>query len=139
MSEADKRRPVPEGTDELDREMDMASLLAALDPAAVDRQFWVRFHVRVLKDAAPELARRRLMIQLTVEDVMTSWARTVIPTAVLAAALAGLLLFRGHSAPSPALVGVEELLLAEVEGTTIPGTLAADEVIAPVSFASEGF
>jgi len=139
MNESKQGREVDKLTDELGRDMQIASWLEAVDPASADPNYWLRFQSWVLKNAAPELARRRLMAQLTMGDVMSSWARTVIPTAVLAAALAGMLLFRGPPVPAPVPVGVEELLIAEVEGATIPATLANPEVGSAVAFASEGF
>lgn len=126
-------------TDELGRDMELAALLEAVDPASVEPNYWFRFQSWVLENAAPELARRRLMAELTMSDVMSSWARAVIPTAVLAAALAGFLLLRGPSTMVPPPVGVEELLVAEVEGATIPVTLAEDETSSAVFFATEGF
>ena len=126
-------------SDELGRDMEVASWLSGADPASVEANYWLRFQSRVLKAAAPELARRRLMAELTLGDVMTSWARAVVPTAVLAAALAGFLLLRSPAAPGPTPVGVEELLLAEVEGSTIPATLELSESASAVTFASEGF
>ena len=139
MNESKQGREGQKPTDELGRDMQIASWLEAVDPASADPNYWLRFQSWVLKNAAPELARRRLMAQLTMGDVMSSWARTVIPTAVLAAALAGMLLFRGHPVPAPVPVGVEELLVAEVEGATIPATLATAEAGSAIAFASEGF
>ena len=123
-------------TDEEGRDMQLAEALSVLDPATDDPNYWLRFQSWVVHSAGPELARRRLMAQLTVGDVMNSWARTLLPTAVLAAALAGLLLFRG--APTPAPIGVEELLTSEVEGETIPA-LTGPAPSAAVVFASEAF
>ncbi len=139
MNESNQGREGPELMDELGRDMEVASWLEAVDPASTDPNYWLRFQSWVLKKAAPELARRRLMRELTMGDVLSSWARIVIPTAVLAAALAGMLLFRGHAAPVPAPMGVEEVLVAEVEGATIPVTLASLEPGSAVAFASEGF
>ena len=138
MSESNKGSAGRGPTDELGRDMEVAAWLEAMDPASVEPNYWLRFQSRVLIDAAPELARRRLMTDLTVGEVMSSWARAVIPTAVLAAAFAGILVVRGPAQIAPAPVGVEELLLAEVEGATIPATLDDDES-SMVVFASESF
>lgn len=130
-----------DGADELGRDMELAGVLKVLDPASADPNYWMRFRTWVLEAAAPELARRRLMSEVTVGDVMTSWARTVVPTAVLAAAVAAFLLLRAPAAPAPAPValGVEELLLAGEEGVTIPSALEESEREAMVAFAGESF
>ena len=124
--------------DELGSDEALAQALRLLDPAQIDPNYWLRFRSWVLSNAVAELARRRLMHELTVADVMSSWARAVVPTAALAAALAGLLLVRGADVPSPLPVGVEELLVSEVEGETIPAALAP-ETNGAVAFASEIF
>ena len=124
--------------DELGSDEELAQALGLLEPAQRDPSYWLRFRSWVLSNAAAELARRRLMHELTVADVMTSWARAVVPTAVLAAALAGLLLVRAADVPSPQPVSVEELLVSEVEGETIPAALAP-ETNGAVAFASEIF
>jgi len=123
---------------ELGQDEELAQALGLLDPAQQDPNYWFRFRSWVLSNAAPELARRRLMHELTVADVMSSWARAVVSTAALAAALAGLLLVRGADAPALQPIDVEELLVSEVEGETIP-ILLAPEANGAVAFASEIF
>ena len=125
-------------TDELGRDMELAEILSVLDPARGDPNYWLRFRSWVMGAAARELARRRLMVQLTVGDVVQSWARTLLPTAVATALLAGLLLIRSSSLSAPLPIGVEELLVSEIQGETIPMMLEADESGA-VAFASEIF
>jgi hypothetical protein len=125
-------------TDELGRDLELAEALSVIDPARVDPNYWLRFRSWVMGAAARELARRRLMAQLTVGDVVQSWARTVVPTAVAAALIAGLLLIKGSTLGAPLPIGVEELLVSEIEGETIPMMLEAEEAEA-VAFASEGF
>ncbi|HIF22661.1 MAG TPA: hypothetical protein EYQ27_12345 [Gemmatimonadetes bacterium] len=120
----------------LDKEL--AHALRLVDPVSQDPNYWFRFRSWVVSNAAAELARRRLMHELTVADVMSSWARAVVPTAALAAALAGLLLIRGPGLPTPQSVGVEELLVSEVEGEPIP-TALAPATSGAVAFASETF
>lgn len=118
------------------RDPAVASALAALDPAGRDPGFWMRFQARVLQGAGPELARRRLMADLTVGDVLAGWARALVPTAVLAAAVAALVLLR--EAPAvPATV--EDLLTAGIQTQTIPEALAEGEAAASVAFAAERF
>lgn len=125
-------------SDELGRDMELAEALSVLDPARGDPNYWLRFRSWVMGAAARELTRRRLMAQLTVGDVMRSWARTVLPTAVATALVAGLLLIRSSSLSAPLPIGVEELLVSEIQGETIPMMLEADESGA-VAFASEIF
>ena len=117
----------PERTDELGRDMLLAEQLAALDPATEDPNYWFRFHAGVMSKAARSLAQRRVIAELTVADVVASWGRTIVPTAALAAALAGIILLRsGVAGPVPEApvtpVG------AEVE--------AADELLLPPSAAA---
>lgn len=126
-------------SDELGRDMRLAEALAALDPTSRDPNYWFRFRAWVLRSASRELARRRLMAQLTVGDVMESWARTVIPTAVLAAALAGVLLIRGATLSEPGPVTADELIVTEVEGETLPMMLESDDAGGAMAFASEIF
>lgn len=125
-------------TEGLNQEDELAQALGLLDPAQQDPSYWVRFRSWVVSNAGAELARRRLVRELTVADVMSSWARAVVSTAALVAALAGLMLVRGAGAPDLQLVGVEELLVSEVEGETIP-TLLAPETNGMVAFAAEIF
>jgi len=56
---------------------------------------------------------------------------------VLAAALAGLLLVRGDATALDQHLGIEELLVSEVEGQTIPAALAPEQTGDAVAFASE--
>jgi hypothetical protein len=119
------------------RDPGIGSALGSWDPASTDPGFWLRFQARVLQAAAPELARRRLMADLTVGDVLTGWARTLVPTAVLAAAVAALVLVR--HAPQAAPASVEDLLTAGMETPTIPEALAESEAAASVAFAAERF
>ena len=119
---------------EFDHDEALAQALGLLDPAQQDPNYWSRFRSWVLSNTAAELARRRLMHELTVADVMSSWARGVVSTAALAAGLAALLLIRGPDAPAPQPVDVEELIVSEVEGETMP-----PETNGAVAFASEIF
>ncbi|MGD2044981.1 MAG: hypothetical protein PVJ80_06090 [Gemmatimonadota bacterium] len=101
------------------RDPELESALSALDPASRDPNYWFRFRWWVLNGAGMELARRRREVRLTVGDVLESWARALVPTAALVAALAGLLLVH-EDAPAewhPAVA--EEVLLSEVEGNPV--------------------
>ena len=128
----------PGGPDEGEaRDLEIGSALEFLDPASRDPSFWMRFQSRVMQGAGPELARRRLMADLTVGDVLTGWARALVPTAVLAAAVAVLVLMRPAPAVLPA--SVEDLLTAGIETQTIPEALDESEAAASVAFAVERF
>ncbi|KPJ78475.1 MAG: hypothetical protein AMS19_12025 [Gemmatimonas sp. SG8_23] len=83
--------------DELGRDMLLGERLAVLDPASEDPGYWLRFRDRVMSQAARGLAQRRFVSSITVYDVVASWGRAIVPTAALAAALAGILLLRAGS------------------------------------------
>jgi len=121
------------------RDMALAEALGTLDPASRDPNYWFRFRGWVMTGASRELARRRLMAELTVGDVLTSWARAVVPAAVLAAALAGVFLMRGGVAPEEHPIGVEELLVLDIPSETVPVLLSPDAATGVVAFASEIF
>lgn len=120
--------------------------LGALDPAAADEGYWPRFHQAVLRRSAGELARRRALADLSVTELVSSWARAVVPTALLAAAVAGLLLLDLPSATpwdpaSETILGVEDVLNDGAEGQSIPAVLS-DETLPDVQgalFAAEIF
>jgi len=130
--------------DDLDieeQDLEVSSLLRRLDPASGDPNYWLRFHSWVIRHAKPELARRRLMADLTVGDVLAGWARTLVPAAALAAALAALVFVRSAPRPNPGpvAVGVEELLVVGIEDETIPVALQNDESSTPIAFSGERF
>ena len=112
---------------------ELEAALALLDPASRDANYWLRFRFWVMSGAARELSRRRLVPRLTVGDVLESWARALIPTAALVAAMAGMLLLRDEPVGDLPPIGVEELLVSEIEGGTIPAR------IANITFAAEVF
>ena len=128
-----------DSNDDLGPDLELAEAFTHFDPEYQDPSYWYRFREWILENAAGELARRRLIHELTVGDVMTSWARTVVPVALLAAIVAGLLLTKDQSAVPVRPVGIEELLVSEVEGQTIPAALAPLETSDAVAFASEVF
>ena len=125
--------------DELGRDVELAEVLGLLDPASQDSSYWRRFRSWVMGGAARELARRRLLTQLTFGDVVQSWARAVVPTAVLTAMLAGILLIRSGLLAQSRPIGVEEMLVSEIDGETLPAMLAPDPANDVVTFASESF
>lgn len=91
--------------------------LRALDPERIEPGYWARLQRGILEAAAPELARRRSLRDVTLDEVMFSWARTVVPTALLAAAVAGLVLLQ-DARPEPTgsvSADVEEALLEGLE------------------------
>jgi hypothetical protein len=123
-------------TDAPGRDRDLAEALFHLDPASQDPNYWLRFRTWVTNGATLELARRRVMAQMTVGDVVHSWARALVPTALLAAVLAGILLWRVGSVPP---MTVEELLISEIQGETIPVMASPARSFEAVTFASEAF
>lgn len=123
-------------TDDLGRDRQLAEALFQLDPASQDPNYWLRFRSWVMNGATLELARRRMMTQMTVGDVVHSWARALVPTALIAAAVAGILLWRFGSAPP---MTVEELLVSEIQGETIPMMASPARAFEAVTFASEAF
>jgi hypothetical protein len=122
-----------EVTEDLGRDPEPAAALSVLDPASRDPNYWFRFRSWVMSGAARELSRRRLVAQLTIGYVLGSWARALVPTAALVATLAALLLLRDRPVGNLPAIGVEEFLVSEIEGSTIP------ERIQNVTFVAEGF
>lgn len=105
-----------------DRDAAIETLLATLEPEATRPRYWQSLQRAIVDAARMELARRRRLADLTVSGTVTSWARTVVPSAVLTAAAAAVILL---VVPPPsnapvADVGVEELLSAGLEGDAIP-------------------
>ncbi len=125
--------------DDLGPDVELAEAFAHFNPDHRYPNYWLRFRQWILENAKGELARRRLIHELTVGDVMTSWAKTVVPVVLLAAVVAGLLLTRDQSAVPVQPMGIEELLVSEVEGQIIPAALAPSETSDAVAFASEVF
>jgi len=126
-------------TDELGRDMALAETLGALDPATEEPGYWLRFKGWVLTEAGAELARRRLMAELTVADVLTSWSRAIVPTALLAAVMAGLLLMRSGSFQVLGSEGFDAPLAAELEIEIMPVLLSPDAAAGIVAFASDTY
>ena len=126
-------------TESLDVDMQIHGALRAFDPGQDDPGYWTRFGSVVLADATQELTRRRMLASMTVSDVLMGWARTLVPTALVAAAFAGLLLVKGSPQVGPISLGIEELLVSELEGLTIPQISSPDAPGNPVMLTAEIF
>lgn len=122
-----------EELDEIGYDAELSRSLSSLDPVSRDPNYWLRFRWWVVSAATAELARRRRQARLTVGDVVESWARALVPTAALVAALAGMLLMRSQPTVEWPAISVEDLMLSEVEGNAIPIDVAA------LTFAAEIF
>ncbi len=113
--------------DSSDRDLGCEELLAVLDPEATRPGYWQGFQRRVMEAGRFELARRRRIADLTIAETVTSWARTVVPTACVAAAAAAIILLVVPTPPQGrAEVGIEELLSAGLEGEPVPAELDED-------------
>jgi hypothetical protein len=111
--------------------------LELLDPETLDPGYWGRFKQRVLVNAGPELARRRTRRAVAVIDILFGWRNALVPTALVAAAVAAMLLVRGPTLVEPAPVALEELLVSGLEGGTIPTILAVGLTDADSRLSSE--
>jgi hypothetical protein len=109
--------------------------LGALDPAERDRGYWSEFRRTALLAAAPELARRRRLAEVTVSDVVFSWSRGLVPAAMMAAAAAAFLLLRPTE--SETFLRLEEALLEGIE--TAGGNTPAVDLAVEITLASESF
>lgn len=106
--------------------------LDALDPVSGDPGYWGRFQDRVMLAAAPGLARRRARGQVpTVMELVLSWGRMLVPSALVAATVAGIFISPRASAEALAPLGVEEMLQTLVVDP-VPSLLASDEDPDPV-------
>lgn len=109
--------------------------LKALDPASLDPGFWTRFHGRVMTHAREELARRRMAGEQTVAEVVFRWRRVLVPSALLAATLAGIFVIV-HEEPRPGLtpLALEEALVEDLDGSPIPAVLGTVAELDEVAF-----
>lgn len=98
---------------------DIVDLLGVLDPGFDDMSYWRRFHLRVVSQAGVELRRRSLQ-HATIADVVESWTRALVPIAALVAAIAGVMLGQTRTIEFAGPVGVEEVLIAELDGPALP-------------------
>jgi len=116
--------------------------LDPLDPGLGDSRYWGRFQAQVLRAAGPELARRRVA-RLTMGEVLVSWSRLVVPTAITAAAVAALVLVQPiPSDEAESIAGLEEYLRLPLDGAEpLPAFLHMDAEVDRdiVLFAVEGY
>jgi hypothetical protein len=102
--------------------------LEALDPGASDPGFWARFHARVMEEARAELGRRQVPEHLSIPEVVFAWRRTLVPVALMAAALAGIFLLGQGSGSAPlSPLALEEALTQDLEVEPIPSVLGRGE------------
>lgn len=126
MNEMNDVPHLDEGRDGEGVDPRLHEILTVLDPSVGDPGYWIRFEQSVLRRASAELARRRAMVDLSVSELVTSWARTVVPTALLAAAAAGIMLLQPGSVGSVDIASpltIEEALAAGLESDGIPSLL----------------
>jgi hypothetical protein len=116
--------------------------LEALDPGAREPGFWIRFHGRVMDAAGDELARRRMVGDLSVAGVVFHWRKRLVPLTLLAATVAGIFVMR-HEEPVSAVapVALEEVLTEDLTGDPIPTFLSRETELEEVAFltAAGGF
>lgn len=120
-------------------DLELYAALRVLDPGERDSGYWTRFGDRVAGAAVPELTRRKFSASMTVGDVLVGWARTLVPTAMLAAAFAGVVLMRGQAADLPQPLGIEEILVSELQGLTIQQISSPNAPGNPILLAAELF
>ena len=104
--------------------------LAPLDPGHGDPGYWWRFQRAVMDAAEPVLASRR-RAQITVESVMVSWSRMILPMMAAAAVVAVLFLAgEGPGVPAEPLVSVADVLEFPTDGEEpLPSFLHSDEAV----------
>ena len=128
--------------DGVDRDLQVTEALRSFDPGASESGYWFRFHQTVMSAARGELARRRMTAGVSVSELVVSWSRTVVPSAVLAAAVAAFVLLRtGAPLPTDQADGplaLEDVLLAEVGAAWAVPDLAPEPVVA-IIFSSENY
>ena len=109
--------------------------LDSLDPGSQDAGFWLRFHGRVMDAAQAELARRRMVGELSVLDVVFAWRRALVPMALLAAALAGILMMDSEPEESVRVVALEEFLTEDLNLFSTSGVLTSEDAFQESLFA----
>jgi hypothetical protein len=102
--------------------------LDVLDPALDDPGYWLRFQRTIAHRTGPTLAERRRRSDVTLEGVLFTWGRMILPVAAVAVGVGVVLLVR--SAPSGSLVevaGVEDVLERPTGTEPLPAFLHAGE------------
>ncbi len=107
-----------------------------LDPQLRSPGYWGRLRGNVMQRAANELYRRRLLRSVGVADLLQSWARMLVPAAVVAAAIGGVLLVRN---PSNVAIDVEEALWVGLEDQTLADVMGQGDVDDPFLLVEETF
>ena len=109
--------------------------LGPLDPGSEDPGHWLRFHGRVMNDAALELARRRDAVEWSVPEVVFQWRKALVPVTLLAATLAGIFV-ASHEEPrtlsSP--IALEDFLMEGLSGDPIPDVLEREAELDELAF-----
>ncbi|MFC1575928.1 hypothetical protein ACFL5A_04735 [Gemmatimonadota bacterium] len=109
--------------------------LEPLDPGSSDSGFWVRFHATVMDRARLELARRQVNGDLSIAEVVFAWRRALVPIALLAAALAGVLLISQEEPLSPLPpVALEEVLMQDLSAEAMPAVLGSQAELDETAF-----
>lgn len=116
---------------------DPRTSLAFLDPESGDSGYWQRFRHRVLVLAGPELAQRRAARPVTMAEVVLGWRNALVPTALLAAVLAGLLLMQDRAVQQAGSRGYDEILVSGLE-EGIPAILASSLTEEGAMLSSDG-
>jgi hypothetical protein len=119
------------------RNLDDRAPLDPLDPGSRDPGFWIRFHAAVMAQAKDELARRRMVGELTITDVVFRWRKALVPLTLVAASLAGILaLDYGEPVDPLGPIALEEALVEDLNGDPIPTVLGAVAELDEVAFLS---
>ena len=107
-----------------------------LDPQLRSPGYWARLRGNVMERAANELYRRRLLRSVGVADLLQSWARILVPAAVVAAAIGGVLILRS---PPNFAIDVVEVLWVGLEDQTLADVMEQGDVDDPFLLVEETF
>ncbi|MFQ5535834.1 MAG: hypothetical protein ACE5GJ_00145 [Gemmatimonadota bacterium] len=133
------RPDVPASEAELRADSALREALGVLDPETMDPGYWVRFRAGVMRVVAPELARRRGYADMSVTEVLSAWARPLVPIALMAAAAAGVLLLKEKPATRPQPLMLDEILVQELDEAPLPAALNGSGGGTSIAFAMERF